>query len=107
MNIIQGDIFYIVLSVSNIVLCAIIAATQIKYYLAHRKKYWIWIKIMMGVIGIYWSVLYIWITLQRIHIMPDYDPSAFGRTFVLPALTFTFGILAAGGLIRYRNGDCD
>ena len=89
----------VILSVMNIVLGLVLAHVQFKFYRRNGYK-WKWIKLLVGMMGLYWSGVYVIVTLARLGIVYPLDPVYFGKIFILPAITLTLGLAVAGGLVR-------
>lgn len=99
------NVLYLSLSVTNVAAGSILAYTQLRYYRVKEHSQWSWVKLGLGLIGVYWAVLYVFVILQTLGIIQQADPVWFGRIFVRPALTITLGLIAAGGLMRWKNGN--
>lgn len=87
---------------ANIFLGILLAISQIKVWRQLNGVCWKWIKLVSGLLGIYWAGVYIVVALTA---PGDYlDPVRFGQIFIRPALTVTLGVMCAGALLRQR---CD
>lgn len=91
------------LSVANIILFAGVAVVSIHdFYKCNKLEGygWCWIKIAQAVIGLYFSVLYVWVLFADPN---SYNPVNFGRIFVRPAQTVLAGLILASTIIRSKN----
>lgn len=88
------------LSFSNIVFAGLLAILCFVQAKRHQRGFMRVLMILFGLIGMYWSVLYVWILLAPIGIV---DPVWFGQVFVRPAFTFTLALMASMAMYRWRG----
>lgn len=66
---------------------------------ARLRGFMRWLMAVLGLIGLYWGGLYVFIFVTPVGI---YDPVWFGQIFVRPMFTFTLAVMASMALYRWR-----
>lgn len=95
----MNDILADILSLLNVIFMAIFSYYELKCIFRIAFTQWKWIKLLYGIIGIYWTGLYIFVFFAN---SAYYDTVVFGRVFVRPALTILFAIMAIGAIQREK-----
>lgn len=100
---INGDPLWAeMLSLANVVFFGFLALASFRL----RQRYTGWqrvLVILMGVIGLYWAALYVYVFLTPSD-NPLIDPVLFGQALVRPAFTFTAAVMSSIAIYRWRSG---
>lgn len=93
-----------ILALTNLILALILAVSQFKVSrLLKKGSCFRWIKIVSGVVGIYWAAVYVYVLFTDPATAPI-DSVLFGKIFIRPAITVTLAVMSAGALLRSK---CD
>jgi hypothetical protein len=92
----------IILAVASVLLGLLMGYANLAFYHKHKNAYYAWIKLVLGLIGLYWAGIYIVVLLSNFGIIPPTDPIDFGRIFVRPAIVLWLGISSAAALFRLK-----
>ncbi len=92
-----------ILSLMNVVLAGIGAYFALMYVYQHPRPF-SWLKLLYGLIGLYWCGLYVYILITDVMDIPRIFGIGFGEILVRPAFTFTLGAMAAGAIWRMKTG---
>lgn len=95
------DVFWAdLLSLANVIFFGLLALYSFRRA-SRERGFMRWLLSLLGVIGGYWSALYL-----LIFVMPQgyFDPVWFGRIAVRPAFTVTGAVMASMALYRWRCG---
>jgi len=91
-----------ILVIASVLLGILMAYANLMFYYKHRHAYYSWVKLILGLIGLYWAGLYIFVLLSGFGIIPAPEPIAFGRIFVRPAIVLWLGVCSAAAWLRLK-----
>jgi len=98
-----------IMAAGNVILCIMVAYTQFSILKLHKytlEKEHRRIRNLIGFMSIFWALIYVYVILADLSILPTMNQTTFGQIFIRPANFFLFGLLAAAGfetLFRYRR----
>lgn len=98
-----------ILAAGNVIICMFVAYTQFSILKLERftlEKEHRRIKKLIGWMAIFWALVYAYVVLADLSILPSLNETTFGQIFIRPANFFFFGLLGASGLenlLRYKR----
>ena len=92
----------IILAIASVLLGLLMGYANLMFYYKHRHAYYSWVKLILGLIGLYWAGLYMFVLLSSFGIIPSPEPIAFGRIFVRPAIVLWLGVSSAAAWLRLK-----
>lgn len=89
-----------VLAGVNVFLGVFVAYTQFAFCRTNDCHEYKWLKMLIGIMGVYWAIIYSYVVLGNIGIIPVLDPVYFGQIFIRPVITVWLAITAGAGWLR-------
>lgn len=86
----------------NIAVALIASAFEFLCVVELDDKLYRWLKILYGILCLYWVAVYIVIFASVISGLNFAEDPSFGKTFLRPGITYTLALIMSGAIYRYR-----